>query len=264
MASIRAVIVDDEPASTRRLQTILGSAPGLEVVGVAADGRAGFELVRSTGADLVFLDIRMPEMDGLEVAEALAGNRPPAVIFTTAFADFAVSAFDLGAFDYVLKPVEAGRVLAAVERARERLRTVGAEERSGRLESALRAIREPEADETGPLQWLWVVDGRGRTRLDVDSIERFEAERDYVRVHAGDRSYLIRATLQSIAERLDPGRFARAHRSLVVNLDAVRSLRRRLTGAMVATLQSGAEAPVGRVYLAEFKARLRLPLRAAE
>lgn len=266
MTPLRIVIVDDEPGCVRRLERLIDTTPAAEVVGTARDGLSGLELIRATEPDLVFLDIRMPGMDGVQVAEALASDALPAIIFTTAFADFAVSAFDLGAFDYLLKPVQEERVRAGIERARERLRLQSVEERARNLETALKALRGPEEDVegAGALRWLWVVDGRGRTRLAVDDVERFEAERDYVRVHVEGRSYLIRATLQSIMGKLDPSRFVRVHRSLVVNLEAVRGLRRRITGAMTVTLQSGAEAPVGRVYLAEFRNRLRLPLPAMD
>lgn len=265
MTPLRIVIVDDEPGCIRRLERIVDATPAVEVVGTARDGHEALSVIRERTPDLVFLDIRMPGMDGVQVAEALAESHLPAIIFTTAFADFAVSAFDLGAFDYLLKPVQEDRVRGGIERARERLRALGAEDRARQLETALKTLRGPEDDENASsLRWLWVVDGRGRTRLAVDDVERFEAERDYVRVHVEGRSYLIRATLQNIAGKLDPKRFARVHRSLVVNLEAVRGLRRRITGAMTVTLQSGAEAPVGRVYLADFRARLRLPVAAMD
>ncbi len=267
MAPLRAVIIDDETACVRRLETALNAIADVEVVGAAADGRGGLDLVRRTRPDLAFIDIRMPGMDGLEVAHALAGQQAPAIVFATAFADFALTAFDLGAVDYLLKPVETERVRVSVERVRARVRGLAPTPRLEELSQAFSVTGPEPAGAFGQdpaMRWLWVTDGRGRTRIDIDSVERFEAERDYVRVHVGDRSWLIRATLQSIAERLDRDRFVRAHRSLVVNLGAVRGLQRKLTGAMMATLQSGAEAPVGRVYLAEFKSRLRLGLGPAE
>lgn len=261
--TLRVVILEDEAACVRRLQAALATLPDVEVVGVAGDGPGGLELARRTRPDLVFLDIRLPGMDGLEVAQELAGPGGPAIVFATAFADFALPAFDLGAVGYVLKPVEAERVRVVVERARGRLTAAAAsphplETLSNAFDVGADAPLPAPAQDDAPLRWLWVADGRGRTRIDIDTIERFEAERDYVRIHVGERSWLIRATLQSIADRLDINRFARAHRSLVVNLDAVRGLRRKLTGAMIAVLESGAEAPVGRVYLPELRSRLRM------
>ncbi|MBX7250046.1 MAG: LytTR family DNA-binding domain-containing protein [Caulobacteraceae bacterium] len=257
---LRVAIVEDEAASVRRLQCLLADLPEVDVVGVAVDGQAAIELVRETRPDAVFLDISMPGVDGLGVAEAVQGVGGPEIVFATAHDAFAVQAFRLSAVDYLLKPLEAERVRHAVERTRHRIRSHTAEERANRLQSALDALSAPaeEAPDSGPMRTLWVADGRGRTRLDLSTVERFEADRDYVRLHCGERTYLIRATLQSLCERLDPERFIRIHRSAVVSLPAVRGLRRRITGSIVAHLASGAQAPVGRAYLADLRARLGL------
>ena len=253
--SLRVVIIDDEPACVRRLELVLSAIPGVEVVGLAQDGRAGVAVARETRPDLAFVDIRMPDLDGLQVAKAL-GPDGPAIVFATAFADFALPAFELEAVDYLLKPVEADRVLAAVERTRARL---GAVATPRALDALSRAFEIPRrAPAPSPLHWLWVADGRGRTRVPVEEVERFEAERDYVRVHVPERAWLIRSTLHGLEEQLDPGLFVRTHRSQIVNLEAVRGLRRRTTGAMVALLKSGVEAPVGRAFLSGFKQRLGL------
>lgn len=255
--SLRIVIVDDEPACVRRLELALAGLPGVELVGVAGDGVSGLALVRERSPDLVFLDVRMPDMDGLELAQALSrpGEPGPAIVFATAFADFALPAFDLDAADYLLKPVEAERVRAAVERVRER-RRVAAPRALDELSRAFEVPRGETADDA--LHWLWVADVRGRTRVPIAEVERFEAERDYVRIHTAERAWLIRSTLQGLESRLDPDRFVRAHRSQIINIDAVRGLRRRVSGAMVAALKSGVEAPVGRAFLADLKQRLGL------
>jgi two-component system response regulator AlgR len=258
MDTLRVAIVEDEAASVRRLQAMLQAMPGVAVVGVAADGDSGLDMVRRVRPDAVFLDIAMPGLDGIGVARALSAEGAPEIVFATAHSEFAVQAFDLSAVDYVLKPVEVERVRSAIERTRTRLRAASAEERAGRLQTALDALGNPQAEGDGALNALWVADGRGRTRLDLASVERFEADRDYVRIHAGERSYLIRGTLQALCDKLDPARFVRIHRSAVVSVPAVHGLRRRITGSVVAHLASGAEAPVGRAYLADLRARLGL------
>jgi DNA-binding LytR/AlgR family response regulator len=257
--ALRVAIVEDEVASVRRLRALLAQVPDVDVVGVAADGEAGIALVRRMRPDAVILDIAMPGIDGIGVAEALRGENAPEIVFATAHKEFAIAAFDLSAVDYVLKPVEAGRLRSAVERARERIRSGNAEERANRLQLAIDALQSSEeAADEGPMRSLWVADGRGRTRLDLATVERFEADRDYVRIHTDERSFLVRATLQSLSDSLDSGRFVRIHRSAIVSIASVQALRRRITGSIVAHLASGAEAPVGRAYLADLRARLGL------
>jgi len=258
MQSLRVAIVEDEAASVRRLQSLLQAMPGIDLVGVAADGQSGLHMVRDLKPDAVFLDISMPGLDGIGVARALSQGHGPEIVFATAHAEFAVQAFDLSAVDYVLKPVEADRVASAIERTRARIRASSAEERAGRLQLALHAMTHPQAEGDGPISSLWVTDGRGRTRLDLAAVERLEADRDYVRIHVGERAYLIRATLQSLCDKLDSAQFIRIHRSAAVRLSSVHGLRRRMTGSIVALLASGAEAPVGRAYLAALRTRLGL------
>lgn len=256
--SLRAVIIDDEPLAVRRLEQALVTIDGLEVVGSAGDGKAGLSLIESRAPHIVFLDISMPGVSGLEVAEALDGAAGPAVVFVTAYAHHAVDAFDLSAVDYLLKPVEFERVVDAVERVRRRRAEASAMERAEYLENLLTTLRgeggEAAADDV--LRSLWVADTRGRVRVDLADVEWIEAERDYVRLHTPGRAYLLRATLQGIAEKLDSTAFLRVHRSAVVNLGAVKGLRRRLSGSAVLHLASGSDVPVGRAYLKELKGRL--------
>jgi len=266
MSALRTVIVEDEPLAAHRLKLALDGTPDVDLVGTAHDGRQGLELIRKLKPDLVFLDIRMPGLDGLEVAQALSAEESPTIVFVTAFAHFAVEAFEVSALDYVLKPVEFDRVRAAVERARRRREQLSAEQRAIELQGVLNALREEaaeSADPAGVMRSLWVSDGRGRSRVQLSSVEWFEAERDYVRIHAGGRTHLMRGTLQGLIGRLDPDVFLRIHRSAVVNLRAVLGVRRRVTGQAVVQLPSGAMPPVGRAYLPELKARLGLNPRAA-
>ena len=260
MKPLRTVIVDDEPLAVRGLELTLGEIEGVEVVGTAADGRSGLALIRKARPDLVLLDIRMPLADGLQVARALDEADAPAVIFVTAFGQFALEAFELAALDYVLKPVAPDRLRAAVERARKRVEQSGADQRRADLQQAFEALeRRISTEETHPAiePSIWISDARGRFRLPLSGVAWLEAQRDYVRIHTvRGESYIERGTLGELTDTLDSPLFQRVHRSATVNLNQVNALRRRRWGMVSVTLASGVEIPVGRSYVAPLKARL--------
>ena len=260
MGALRVVIVEDEPLAVERLELALKGMGDLEVVGAAHDGKAGLSMIRKLKPDLAFLDIRMPSMDGLEVAEALAGESVegkggPAVIFLTAYGQYALDAFEVAAVDYLMKPIALERVRAAVERARVRIEQSTAAERAEELRGLLEAVRR-ESGTGGPPRSLWVTDARGRVRVPIASIIWLEAERDYVRIHTDAGSHLARTTLNGLAQQLDTDTFHRIHRSSIVALKSVTGLKRRSWGLTSVTLTTGAEVPVGRPYLKELKQRL--------
>lgn len=226
---IRAVIADDEPLARRKLREMVESVGGIHCVGEAADGPAAIEAVRHLAPDLLFLDIRMPGATGLEVLDELTD--PPHVIFTTAYDQYAVTAFELQALDYLLKPFGRERFLKAVERARAVLAdrrgptetvAVGASanaDGSSPLERARTALDPP-----GPVTRLFVRE-RGRiVPLSVDRIERLEARGDYVALHASGRRHLVNVRLRDLEQRLDAERFLRVHRSHMVNLEFVAAM----------------------------------------
>jgi DNA-binding LytR/AlgR family response regulator len=267
MRSLRVVIVEDEAPAVRRLQLALMDVPAMEVVGVANDGPSGLELVRRTRPDVVLTDIKMPGMSGLELAQVLSDDFAPAVIFVTAYREFAVEAFELAAVDFLTKPVHFPRVQAALERARARLEETTAHQRAADLQALLRSLREEDPDGADPIARggaLWISEGRRRVRIEARSVEWLEAERDYVRLHSGTNSYLMRGTLQALADRLAPEVFWRVHRSAMVNLKAVAALTPRAWGLSAVKLASGVEIPVGRSYLAATKARLGVDPRGAD
>jgi two-component system, LytTR family, response regulator AlgR len=238
---IRFLVVDDEPLAVERLQLLLARMDGVAVAGTAAEGAAALRLVEATRPDAVLLDIAMPGMDGIDVARALARvPEPPVVIFVTAFDTFAVAAFDVEAVDYVMKPVSAERLARAVERARERLATRGGE--AGAV-----AAKSPW------LQEFWVSEARGLVRLSADAVDRVSAERDYMRLHVGPRSWLINHTIGRLEAEFDPATFVRLHRSAIVRRDFVAGLRRDESGRWWARLADGGEQKVGRLYLANAK-----------
>jgi two-component system response regulator AlgR len=234
---LRALIVDDEPLAIERMQIICAKIPQLRVVGTASDGAAALRLIEALAPDLVLLDMTMPELDGLSVARALSRRaQRPAIIFVTAHDHFAVEAFDLEAVDYVLKPVTPERLGRAIDRSLARRETNG-----HRTESAW-------------LSELWVPHRSELLRIEVAQVSRIDAERDYVRLHVGDRSYLLLQTIAGLEERLDPAQFIRIHRSTILRRDCIRGLRHDGLGVWSIELEGGEALRIGRTYLPKVKA----------
>lgn len=258
MKPLRLVIVEDEKPAARRLGLALADLPAVEIVGVAGDGQSGLNLISKLQPDVVLLDIKMPAMSGLQLAQVLAEDYAPAVIFVTAFREFAVEAFELAAVDFLTKPVQFDRVAAAIERARARLDATSAQQRARDLQILLESLRDEDPEEARAVgdKGIWVTEGRRRIRIAVRSVDWLEAERDYVRVHTENGSHLVRGTLQAVADRLAPGSFWRVHRSAMVSLDAVASVAPRAWGLSAVRLKSGAEVPIGRSYVVALRERL--------
>lgn len=235
-SSLRTLIVDDEPLAVERLQVVCSKIDGINVAGTANDGAAALRLIEALEPDLVLLDMTMPVMDGLTVAKKLAEQKNrPAVIFVTAHDSYAVEAFDLDAVDYVLKPVNADRLSRAIERAQSR--------RGTRLES-----------ESEWLEELWIPHKSELLRIETSDVSRIDAERDYVRLYVGDRTYLLLQTIAGLEEKLDPSQFIRIHRSAILRKDFIRGLRHDGLGVWLAELEDGEELRIGRTYLSKVKA----------
>jgi two-component system response regulator AlgR len=235
---LRTLLVDDEPLAIERLQILCARVPGLHLVGTASDGAAALRMVEALRPDLLLLDIAMPGLDGMAVAKALR-ELPvrPAVIFVTAFDQFAVAAFDVSAVDYLLKPVAQDRLERAVSR-------VHAHAVSG-------AGSQAAADY---IQELWVPHRSEMIRVAARDIDLIEAERDYMRLHVGPRSYLLHRTITELARRLDPGMFVRLHRSTIVQRDRIAGFKHDGMGVWTAQLRDGRELRIGRTYLADARA----------
>lgn len=240
---MRTLIVDDEPLAVERMQILCSRIPALQVVGTASDGAAALRLIEALTPDLVLLDMTMPEVDGLGVARALSGqaNRP-AVVFVTAHDDFAVEAFDCDAVDYVLKPVAQERLERAVERAQVR--------RTSPPEPSL----TPEKPASEWIEEFWVPHRSELIRVAAADLERIDAERDYVRLHASARSYMMLHTIAGLEARLDPECFIRLHRSTIVRRDRISGLKHDGLGVWSAELVDGSVQRIGRTYLARVKA----------
>jgi len=232
---VRALIVDDEPLARRRVAQLLAAESDVEIVGDAADGEEAVQLIEQLRPDLVFLDVQMPEVDGFDVLEAIRGEQMPAVIFATAFDQFALRAFDANAVDYLLKPYGEERFRAALGRARARLRAGRREEMTQQLHALLAARgaerRYPER--------LVVRVGPKLLFVPVADVDWVDVDGNYVRIHVGARSYLLRETLSTLSERLPPERFLRIHRSTLVNVERVREIQPMAKGTFLLRLMDG-------------------------
>jgi two-component system, LytTR family, response regulator len=207
-----ALIVEDEPLARRRLRDLIGGVPWLQCIGEAATGKAAIGAINELQPDLIFLDVKLPDMSGLDVLAKV--RHKPAVIFTTAYDQFAVTAFELAALDYLLKPFGTDRFTRAMNRARPLL-----EQQAG----AAAGVRAREAMASGPVPRLFVRDGGRIVPIKLSLVEHLEACDDYVIVHAGTRQYRLNLTLAELETRLSEGTFVRVHRSHMVNLDHVAS-----------------------------------------
>lgn len=232
MDDLRVMVVDDEPLAVERLQILLARVEAVSLVGTATDGEAAMRVAEAVRPDLLLLDIAMPGISGIDVARALAGQAgAPLVIFCTAFDNFAVAAFDVAAVDYLMKPVQSDRLALALGRARSHPRQTGAGTETSRY-----------------LEEFWVPEHHGLVRIGADQIDRITAERDYMRLHVGTRSWLIHRTIARLEEELDPALFVRVHRSVILRRDTVVAVRRDEAGHWNARMADGAEQRVGRSY----------------
>ncbi|MBW8745515.1 MAG: response regulator transcription factor [Sphingomonas sp.] len=235
---LKLLIVDDEPLAVERLTMLCFGLEGIAVIGSARDGEAALDLLDRCAPDLLLLDIAMPRMDGVSLARALERRTVrPAVIFVTAYDHHAVDAFDVAAVDYLLKPVAAERLERAIARVRDARR------------GAARPPDEPDQ--------LWVPHRSEMIRIPVAGIDRVEAERDYMRLHVGARSYLIHMTIAELEQRLDSAAFLRVHRSAIVRIDRIDRVGKDDMGNWFAELADGHRLRVGRTYRARLKALVR-------
>jgi two-component system LytT family response regulator len=224
--SIRALIVDDEPLARTGVAQLLEPVEEVTVVGEAADGAEAVRQIEEKAPDLVFLDVQMPEMSGLEVVRTVGVDAMPVTIFVTAYDEYAVDAFDAHALDYLLKPIDEDRFEEALDRARARLQEAEADALSRRLEGLLRRYEDADGEDGAePLERFTV---RARNRIyfvDPDDVQWIESEGDYVALHDGEDTHLVRKTMKELEARLPDDRFLRVHRSYIVNVEYVEELR---------------------------------------
>ncbi len=251
---LRALIVDDEPLARSALACLLGEIPDVVVSGTASNGLEALNALAHETIDLLFLDIEMPALAGLELAARLHPMPTSAVIFVTAWPQYAVAAFEVDAADYLLKPVDPARLQHAVERARARLATHDDTQRISSLEAPLQTLRARQP--ASPPTHVWVESGRGRQRLSLDDIEWFAADGDYVQAHTATRSHLMHGSLNQLESTLPAVRLLRVHRSTLINVDAVTRVT-SCNGQLLLTTRSGAILQVGRRARARVRRMLR-------
>ena len=242
MTKIRVLVADDEPLARRGVRQLLAPHADMTVVGESRNGPETLRDLDALAPDLLFLDVQMPDMDGFEVLRSRRADRMPAVVFVTAHDQFAVRAFEAHALDYLVKPLNVGRFEAALRRVRERLRLMEAADLATGLTALLAAER---AQREKNVERLVVSAAASELVIPVAEIDWISADDYYARLHIGTKSHLLRESLTSLESRLDPRRFARVHRSAIVQLDRVRELRTTLRGGE-AVLRDGSRIPVSR------------------
>lgn len=246
--NIRTIIVDDEPLARDRVRRFLRDEDGIEIVGECGNGPSAVAAIANEKPDLVFLDIQMPEKDGFEVVKALPAKDMPTIIFVTAFDQFAIKAFDVHALDYLLKPFSRERIKRAVARAREHIDR----KRVGDIDDRLNSLIADLKSEKKYLERL-VVKSVGRVFfLKADEIEWVEAAGNYVKLHAGRDSHMIRETMSGIEAKLNPEKFLRIHRSTIVNVDRIKELHPMFSGDYAVILKNGTELALSRNYRDRF------------
>ena len=233
MSQIRAVIVDDEALARERVRTLLESAGGAEVVAECSGGREAVETIEAERPDLIFLDVQMPDLNGFEVLEALGAEQLPAVIFVTAYDEYALRAFEVHALDYLLKPIEPARFTAALRHAIDSLRSRAAPDQ--RLLALLDALGEREQR----LDRLVMKAGGKIFFLKPADIDWIEADGKYARLHLGRDAHQVRYPLKRLAARLKEHGFVRVHRSAIVNAERIRELQPWFHGEYVVILKDG-------------------------
>jgi two-component system LytT family response regulator len=260
----RAVVADDEPVAREAVLTLLRDTPAIEVVGEAGSGDETIAIARRLRPDLLFLDVQMPGRDGFEVLAALGPDTPAAVVFVTAFDEHALRAFEVHALDYVVKPFGRPRFGAAVARAVARLEAEEALSLRRTLEAVLesRRIEAPGAlaagDAAGRPSRLAVRTGARTLLVEVDDVEWIDADGDYARIHAAGRAHLVSTRLHELEALLDPARFVRIHRSVIVSVARVGELQRDEDGGGAVVLRSGVRLRVARGRWEALERSLRL------
>jgi two-component system LytT family response regulator len=234
--SLRVIVVDDEPLARAVVREYLGAHPGVEVVAECANGFEAVKAVSELAPDLMFLDVQMPKLSGFEVLELIGRSVP--VVFTTAYDKYALSAFDVHAIDYLLKPFSAERFAEALTRARERL--------SAREALPLEALVADDRAKQAPLERVLIRDGSRVHVLPVDAIDYVEAQDDYVAFHSEGKSYLKDQTLAAVENLLDGARFVRIHRSYLLNIDRIGRVELYAKDSRIAILRDGTKLPVSR------------------
>lgn len=244
MEKIRALIVDDEPLARELILDLLADDAEVEIAGECGDGLSAVAAIERHKPDLLFLDVQMPELDGFGVLEAVDDTPAPVIIFVTAYDQYALRAFEVHALDYLLKPFDRERFDKALQRAKHQI----ARERAGAVNQELAALLADLKARPKPLERL-VIKSAGRVFfLRAEEIDWIEAAANYVKLHVGKESHLLRETINGLAAKLDPDKFLRIHRSTIINLERVKELQPWFHGDYVVIMQDGTQLTSSRNY----------------
>ena len=262
MSKIRTLLVDDEPLALRGLQIRLEKFNDIEIIGTCANGREAIKKIRAERPALVFLDIQMPGFDGFAVIKALAAEELPLIVFATAFDEYAIDAFKSHALDYLLKPIDEDLLTGTISRVREQISERLAIEQNSKLVRLIenmndtdskielaQIVSQSDLKQESRFETHFNIKDRGHTTmLDVKTIEYIDAAGDYMCLHAGDKTHILRETMKNMEKRLDPEHFQRVHRSTIVNLANVTEVHNATGGKYKLILKSAAELQVSRNY----------------
>ena len=246
MTTVRVLVVDDEPLAREAIRELLRADPDVALVGECRNGKEALASLRAGDIDLVFLDVLMPEMDGLTVIEQLGEDRP-VIVFVTAYDRYTLRAFDVHAVDYLVKPFTAERFFAALAHAK----TVIGHGRTRMTENLAALLKSWQAGNPPPPTYMRRIPVRRDDLvflIDVQDVDWIEADGDYAHIHIGKSDYIVRETMACLTSTLDPSRFARIHRSIIVNLDRVREFRQLFKGDHTVFLQDGTELKLSRHF----------------
>ena len=248
----RVVVADDEPLARERLRMLLSSEPWLELVAECQNGIEAIDAIQGLAPDLVFLDVQMPGATGFEVIEAVGAENMPPVVFVTAYDQYALKAFDVRALDYLLKPFDRERFQQALSRARQRVGNSG----PGELERRLLALMQ-DLKQTPHRVDRFVVKSGGRVYfVRAEEIDWIESAGNYVKLHVGGETHLLRETMTAIEAQLDPEAFFRIHRCHIVNIERVRELQPSFNGEYVVFLKNGTRLTLSRGYREKLQERI--------
>jgi two-component system LytT family response regulator len=260
-SKIRTLVVDDEPVARARVLSLLRDESDIEVVGECSNGPQAVSVIEATAPDLVFLDVQMPEMDGFALARTL-GRDMPAVVFVTAYDEYALQAFEIHALDYLLKPFSAERFKSALTHARQHIAKRQASATGRQLATLLPPMPQPAPDqERRERRDRLVIKSSGRIYfVRIQDIDWCEASGNYVRLHIGPQAHMVRGTMSHLESQLDPGQFVRIHRSAIVNVERIQELRSSFNGEYLITLNDKTRLTLSRGYRDGLQARLGKPL----
>jgi len=256
---IKTLIVDDEPLARRNLRLLLAKDPQIEILDECRNGLEAVKAINALSPDLIFLDIQMPEMDGFDVLAQVGPEHIQAIIFVTAFDQYALKAFDVHALDYLLKPFDDERFAHALTRAKAQIEAREINRLSKRL---LALLEERESERNAPPQekgYLTrvMIKASGRVvLLKVDEIDFIEADGNYAKLHVGRKAHLLREKMNDLEGQLDPNRFVRIHRSVIVNLERIKEMHPHFNGDYIVVLEDGRQLRLSRTRREQLEARL--------